>query len=148
AVRRNPAASYEGETLVRQITCCWYVKTACTSAVLTLFVATSGAQTDPGVRGGAAGAGTPFSTLTQSESKDFSRGADAFAEVDSVQGPAFVPNTEAGLGPRFNLNTCQGCHIHPAAGGSSPAVNPQVAIATQLGATNVLPSFITLNGPV
>jgi CxxC motif-containing protein (DUF1111 family) len=58
-------------------------------------------------------------------------------EVDSV------PD---GLGPRFNLDSCAGCHAAPAVGGSSPAINPQVAMAN--GKTNILPSFITLNGPV
>src|SRR5205814_7892612 len=33
-------------------------------------------------------------------------------------------------------------------GGSAPAVNPQVAVATAFGARNVVPSFITLTGPV
>jgi hypothetical protein len=32
-----------------------------------------------------------------------------------------VPNN--GLGPRFNLDSCAGSHAHPAAGGSSPAIN-------------------------
>src|SRR5262249_27382477 len=44
--------------------------------------------------------------------------------------------------------SCVACHAHPAPGGSSPAVNPQVAQATADGATNVVPPFITLNGPV
>jgi hypothetical protein len=36
-----------------------------------------------------------------------------------------LPDTEAGLGPRFNLDSCAGCHSQPDIGGSSPAVNPQ-----------------------
>ena len=36
-----------------------------------------------------------------------------------------------GLGPTMNLDSCGGCHAQPAAGGTSPAVNPQVALATQ-----------------
>jgi hypothetical protein len=40
------------------------------------------------------------------------------------------------------------CHAQPAPGGTSPAVNPQVALATLDGATNKVPSFITANGPV
>jgi CxxC motif-containing protein (DUF1111 family) len=62
-----------------------------------------------------------------------------FAEVDAV------PN---GLGPRFNMDSCQGCHAFPASGGSSPATNPEVAVATKAGAKNNVPSFITANGPV
>src|SRR5262249_6816908 len=53
-----------------------------------------------------------------------------------------------GLGPRFNLNSCAGCHAQPAAGGSSPFINPQIAVATLDGATNTIPSFIQANGPV
>jgi CxxC motif-containing protein (DUF1111 family) len=53
-----------------------------------------------------------------------------------------------GLGPRFNLDGCAGCHAQPAVGGSSPEVNPQVAIATSFGARNSVPSFITPNGPI
>jgi hypothetical protein len=40
------------------------------------------------------------------------------------------------------------CHSQPAAGGSSPARNPWIAIATLNGAKNVVPWFITPNGPV
>src|SRR5712692_2104877 len=95
--------------------------------------------TDPGVRGGAAGAGTAIPGLTANETAFFQAGAEAFAELDNV------PD---GLGPRFNLDSCAGCHSQPAMGGTSPAVNPQVAVATRNGATNRVPSFITANGPV
>ncbi len=47
-----------------------------------------------------------------------------------------------GLGPRFNLDSCAGCHAQPAIGGSSPKVNPQVALAKAFGANNTVPSFI------
>jgi len=53
-----------------------------------------------------------------------------------------------GLGPDFNNNSCVECHAQPAAGGSSPPVNPQVTTAHLDGATNVVPSFIRANGPV
>src|SRR5262249_37576519 len=52
------------------------------------------------------------------------------------------------LGPRMNLDSCGGCHVHPAVGGSSPAVNPQVAFATKDGGTDAVPPFVLLNGPV
>jgi CxxC motif-containing protein (DUF1111 family) len=63
-----------------------------------------------------------------------------------VATPAFteVETVAQGLGPRFNLDSCAGCHAQPAAGGSSPAVNPQVTVAPG----NTLPSFISANGPV
>jgi CxxC motif-containing protein (DUF1111 family) len=101
---------------------------------------------DPGVRGGAPGAGTPIAGLSTNELSFFSSGLNTFGEVDSVTGT--VPNTGAGLGPRFNAEGCAQCHAQPAVGGTSPFVNPQVSAATDQGATNQVPSFITLNGPV
>jgi hypothetical protein len=103
-------------------------------------------QSDPGVRGGPPGAGGPLPGLTIKEGKFSDGGLDAFTEVQSVDGS--ISGTEAGLGPRFNLDSCGGCHSQPAIGGSSPAVNPQVAVATKNSATNTIPSFITLGGPV
>ena len=94
---------------------------------------------DPGVRGGAAGAGGPLPGLTSTERAFFQAGRAAFLEVEAVKD---------GLGPRFNLDSCGGCHAQPEIGGSSPFVNPQVAVATKAGAVNIVPSFITLNGPV
>jgi CxxC motif-containing protein (DUF1111 family) len=101
---------------------------------------------DPGVRGGPAGAGEPLAGLTASELAYFTAGQAHFTEVQSVQGT--IPDTEPGLGPRFNLDSCAGCHAQPAVGGSSPFVNPQVAVAIKDGAKNTVPFFVTLNGPV
>jgi CxxC motif-containing protein (DUF1111 family) len=97
------------------------------------------AAKDPGVRGGAPGGGSPIAGLTTNQLAFFDAGLSNFAEVDAV------PN---GLGPRFNAESCAQCHAQPAVGGSSPSVNPQVADATDQGAGNQVPSFITLNGPV
>jgi CxxC motif-containing protein (DUF1111 family) len=94
---------------------------------------------DPGVRGGRPGAGGPLASLNDQERAFFTAAQGVFTEIDSVP---------KGLGPRFNLDSCAGCHGAPAVGGSSPAKNPQVAMATSNGATNFVPSFITLNGPV
>ncbi len=77
--------------------------------------------------------------LTATEGAFFEAAKDVFAETDAV------PD---GLGPRFNLNSCLGCHSQPASGGSAPVVNPQVAVATLAGARNTVPSFITADGPV
>jgi len=77
----------------------------------------------------------------------FSAAVAIFQEVDSVSG-VLRGETGVGLGPRFNGNSCAQCHAQPAVGGTSPAVNPQVALATLDGAQNTVPSFITLNGPV
>jgi hypothetical protein len=92
---------------------------------------------DPGVRGGTAGAGGSLAGLNDQEKAFFAAAKNVFMEVDSVAD---------GLGPRFNLDSCAGCHAAPAVGGSSPATNPQLAMAN--GKTNILPSFITMNGPV
>ncbi len=94
---------------------------------------------DPGVRGGAPGAGGMLPGLTAGQQAFFVAGQAEFADADKIG---------EGLGPRFNLDSCQGCHVQPAVGGTSPAVNPQLAVATAFGARNRVPSFITLNGPV
>jgi CxxC motif-containing protein (DUF1111 family) len=101
---------------------------------------------DPGVRGGAPGAGSPIAGLTANQLTFFNTGQAEFNEIDSVSGT--ISNTGKGLGPRFNAEGCAQCHAQPATGGTSPAVNPQVAAANDQGATNRLPSFITVNGPV
>src|SRR5260370_10549615 len=98
---------------------------------------------DAGVRGGAAGAGTPLPGLTADETAFFRDGLARLADVEVVTG-----GNNNGLGPRFNSNQCLSCHSQPAAGGSSPARNPEIAIATLSGAKNVLPWFITQNGPI
>jgi CxxC motif-containing protein (DUF1111 family) len=97
--------------------------------------------TDPGVRGGAAGAGGPLPGLTTDQLSYFTSAQGVFNKVDGVPAPG-------GLGPRFNLNSCGGCHAQPASGGTSPATNPQIAVATLMGAKNTIPSFIAANGPV
>lgn len=94
---------------------------------------------DPGVRGGAPGAGDPYESLTAQQLAFFDAGKVEFEEEEEVAD---------GLGPTMNLDSCAGCHIHPAAGGTSPFVNPQVEFATKNGANNILPPFITPNGPV
>src|SRR5215475_3468987 len=58
---------------------------------------------DPGVRGGAAGAGGALQGLNADELAFFAAAGEVFAEIDSVSGT--VPGEDgAGLGPRFNLN--------------------------------------------
>jgi CxxC motif-containing protein (DUF1111 family) len=102
---------------------------------------------DPGARTGALGAGGPLAGLTAAELAAFTAGQDVFAEVDSVKGTIEGEEGE-GLGPTFNAAGCAECHAHPTVGGTSPATNPQVTVATRDGATNSLPSFITAGGPV
>jgi len=105
------------------------------------------AQTDPGPRGGLAGGGAPIAPLTVKEAKFFDAGLEAFSEDASATGS--VDDTEEGLGPRFNMTSCVGCHAHPAIGGSSPAVNPQMsaAPASQVATLAAL-GIISSHGPV
>src|SRR5579862_5457525 len=86
---------------------------------------------DPGPRSGAPAAGGTFKLLdntnpaaNQADLNFFAQAQLRFQEVDSVSGTIEGGN---GLGPGFNSNSCAACHAYPAIGGSSPAVNPQVA---------------------
>jgi CxxC motif-containing protein (DUF1111 family) len=83
----------------------------------------------------------------------FNAGKAQFNEHETVTGD------NPGLGPRFNLDSCGGCHSQPAAGGTSPNANifpnvgpnPQsqvIANGVVNGNTNTIPSFITSTGPV
>ncbi len=105
---------------------------------------------DPGVRGGEAGAGRAFLDLTTNQAAFFTAGANDFGDLETVAD---------GLGPRMNLDSCGGCHIQPALGGTSPnsqfgtppfgnVPNPQVAFASKDGGTDLVPSFFTEDGPV
>jgi CxxC motif-containing protein (DUF1111 family) len=100
--------------------------------------AASAAATDPGVRAGVS-SGDPVPGLTADQKTLFFLGQDNFAEKEDLG---------QGLGPRFNLDSCVGCHSFPTHGGSAPPVNPQATVATALGAKNILPTFITANGPI
>ena len=103
----------------------------------------SGNARDPGIRNdGLAGAGGPLPNLSKPLADLFTNSQGEFTQVEGVTD---------GLGPTMNLNSCSGCHINPAVGGTSPPTgNPQVAFFNTLlnQATNTLPSFITPNGPV
>jgi len=129
-------------------------------AVVLLGALCSFGQTDPGPRGGPAGAGGTFPVLNNmnasidaADKAFFAAALARFQEVDSVSGTI---EAGSGLGPTFNGNSCTMCHAQPAIGGSSPGLtskqnpvpNPQVALATLHGANNIPPSFITVQGPV
>ena len=94
---------------------------------------------DPGVRNDTSAAGKPLKGLSASQIAFFEAGKDDFAEAEIVAD---------GLGPRFNLDSCAGCHIQPAIGGTSPRSNPQVPLAKAFGALNNVPSFIREDGPI
>ena len=91
-------------------------------------------------------AGGPLPGLTAAQLAVFEAGAGAFSEIDTVTGSG---GTSRGLGPRFNLNSCAGCHAFPAVGGSSGPVNPQPIVAKADGATNdaEIP-FLHAQGPI
>lgn len=118
----------------------------CASMILSGSIAYA-APADPGVRGGAPSAGNPLPGLTADQLNAFKVAKTIFEETVSVDG-SIDGEEDSGLGPGFNMNSCVGCHAQPSVGGSSPAVNPQIAVATLHGAKNVVPSFITRNGPV
>ncbi len=94
---------------------------------------------DPGPRAGGGTVGGPIEGLKPEERVLFDVGLEDFSEAEDVKD---------GLGPTMNLDGCAGCHLAPAVGGSSPAVNPQVAFATKEGARNRVPSFLRSDGPV
>ncbi len=128
--------------------------TLCLS-LLAVLTGTVRAQKDPGPRGGPAAAGGPYPALKANEQTFFGQAFLRFQEVDSVAGT--IPGEPGvGLGPTFNGNSCVQCHAQPAPGGSSPGLtspqnpvpNPQVALATLDQAKNIIPSFITADGPV
>src|SRR5438045_2124565 len=86
-----------------------------------LFLArTALAQSDPGVRGGAAGAGQPLASVAANTPATildfFNDGLDRFNEVDAVKGGVIAGEDGTGLGPRFNSRSCAGCHAQPAVG--------------------------------
>ena len=117
-------------------------------ATVTMF----GGQNDPGIRRGPAGAGHALAGLPpQSPELAFfsDPGLSQFTQVEAVTD---------GLGPRFNLDSCAGCHIFPAVGGSSPAAdfispdgtrgNPQVGRQPIMAPGSTVPPFLAQNGPV
>jgi CxxC motif-containing protein (DUF1111 family) len=102
---------------------------------------------DPGPRTSASTTGAPLSTLSADQLQYFQDGRNRFLEIDSVKGQVSGEHG-IGLGPTYNSNSCSSCHAQPSVGGTSPAVNPQLAVALDYGATNKIPAFITSDGPV
>jgi len=124
----------------------WILRSSFLLILLVAFVLAVQGQNgahDPGPRTGSPGAGNSIAGLTSSQQAYFIDGQTRFQEVESVQN-----GSNNGLGPTFNSNQCSSCHSQPAVGGTSPAVNPQIAVANLDGAANTIPQFITLNGPV
>ena len=101
--------------------------------------------TDPGPRALPADAGAFYTALNTNQNAITTRLTQIFTEVNFVAGGTNVKTV--GLGPRFNNNSCTGCHAYPSNGGSSPPVNPYFGVYQLMGATNTMPYFITSNGP-
>src|SRR3954447_22527571 len=81
----------------------WTSGTLCVLTLsFTIQAAMQNGPSDPGVRGGATGAGGAISGLSVKEAKFFQAGQDAFSEMQSVLGT--ISGTEAALGPRYNLD--------------------------------------------
>jgi CxxC motif-containing protein (DUF1111 family) len=125
-------------------------------AMLLLAGAAFAQVVDPGVRSSTGvNAGQPLASVSANANDlaFFNAGKAQFNEHQTVTGD------NPGLGPRFNLDSCGGCHSQPAAGGTSPNANifpnvgpnPQsqvIANGVVSGNTNTIPSFITSTGPV
>lgn len=98
------------------------------------------------------------------------QGISIFETVASVIGfSSSSATTEPlpGLGPSFNAQSCFQCHSQPAVGGTSPGIitintptgqqtftsfdfveNPEIIAARDDHATNLIPPFVQVNGPV
>ncbi len=115
---------------------------------LLLLAGMASTQTDPGDQKGNRGTG---STLIDPNNDPngflafFTDGSVRFSDRRRVFNTRFN-----GLGPRFNSDNCSSCHGEPAFGGSGALINPQYEFTQLTNPTapgNILPSFITINGP-
>jgi CxxC motif-containing protein (DUF1111 family) len=130
----------------------WWKIFALAFVLITVSFAGQGVK-DPGPRPGPAGAGGFYPTLNATEQAAFANGISQFIEDEPVPN---IPQGSGGLGPGFNDTSCGSCHSQPATLGSSPSPsspqvpqqNPQLAAASEMGAMNTVPSFITASGPV
>jgi CxxC motif-containing protein (DUF1111 family) len=127
-----------------------------TTAALFLIGTAFAQVNDPGVRSTTGvNAGQPLASVSANPNDlaFFNAGLGQFNEQQTVTGD------NPGLGPRFNLDGCGGCHSQPAPGGSSPSANvfpnvgpnPQSQVIVNgvvKSTTNTIPSFITATGPV
>src|SRR5260221_11091738 len=95
-----------------------------TLTIAALFLAGTRAEiaqvNDPGIRSTTGvNAGQPFASVSANANDlaFFNAGLAQFNEHQTVTGD------NPGLGPRFNLDGCGGCHSQPAPGGTSPSAN-------------------------
>jgi cytochrome c peroxidase len=114
-------------------------------ALVVVVRAQSQAQ-DPGVRGGAAGAGGFVTGLTQNQKNVIGTITATFEEVNSVTGVGNGGTGNLGLGPRFDSNSCNSCHSQPAVGGSAPFTSAFFQVFDLDGALNEMPYFESPSG--
>jgi len=109
---------------------------------------TAAIPSDPGVRHSATDNGPPaaMAGLGPDEVAFFRDGLARFDTVEVVSGSTAIQGN--GLGPRFNSNQCASCHLQPNVGGSSPAQNTLIGVASADGAINTVPWFIVADGPI
>ncbi|HEY6251549.1 MAG TPA: di-heme oxidoredictase family protein [Candidatus Angelobacter sp.] len=109
-----------------------FAKVSVSIFITALLVTGAFAQVnDPGVQAASRGTGKPLAQVRNDDGGNnpglnafFADGLARFQDVESV---ANSPTGNNGLGPRFNFNSCAGCHSQPVVGGTGPAVNPQFA---------------------
>lgn len=116
-----------------------------TLAVL-FFAGVASTQSDPGVQ--THGRGTGATLIDPKNDPNgfyafFQDGLTRFQNVRHVSDPLHHP----GLGPRFNSDNCNSCHVAPASGGTGALINPQFLFTGGIALGNTIPSFITQNGP-
>jgi CxxC motif-containing protein (DUF1111 family) len=83
-----------------------------------------------------------ISGLSDRELQMWASSKAKFEKTDTVK--------DDGLGPTFNLDSCQGCHAYPQTGGASPPKNPEYTYWSRHIADKhkyPIPSFITADGP-
>ena len=107
---------------------------------------------DPGPRPGTptSGAGHPIANMPIEQTIFWVDGLIKFGTTATPNGAndsAGNP-TLFGLGPSFNGESCLQCHSQPNIGGTSPQVNPQFNAASDHGATNTVPIFLSTNGAI
>ena len=111
--------------------------------VIVMSVRAQSTAIDPGVHAGAPMAGGFISGLNPNQTNVELSFSSNFIELNGVT--SFETGNQ-GLGPRFNSNSCGGCHAQPAPGGTSAATNNFFSIYDDYGAINEMPFFESLTG--
>lgn len=102
------------------------------------------AQTDPGVQSGSRGTGASLIDPKNDPNGFYASFQDGLQRFQTIRK---VTGLSVGLGPRFNSDNCSSCHDQPAVGGSDPFINSQFSNDHGGAPGNIIPSFLTANGP-